>query len=160
MKRHPDYAELERLFPAIQAYQELALRHGVRDIFQDNGGKLLQILLLTGLTCLPGREGNDARDDEGREYELKSVNISLRNVFTTHHHLNPRILAKYRQVRWVFAIYEGIELREVYTLEPEQLEPMFAAWEAQWHARGERDLNNPKIPASFVREHGEAIYPS
>ena len=29
------------------------------------------------LTILPGREGNDARDENGREYELKSVNIHL-----------------------------------------------------------------------------------
>jgi hypothetical protein len=32
-------------------------------IFQDNGGKILQILLITGLKVLPGREGNDAKND-------------------------------------------------------------------------------------------------
>jgi hypothetical protein len=158
MKPHPDFAELQRLFPAVREYQRLASKHGVRDIFQDNGGKILQVLLLTGLTHLPKREGNDARDESGREYELKSVNITLRNVFTTHHHLNPRILAKYRQVGWIFAVYAGIELMELYSMEPDQLEPLFSLWERKWHESGGRDLNNPKIPVQFVREHGQLLF--
>ncbi len=48
MKPHPDKAELDRLFPYIREYQSLASRHGIGDIFQDNGGKLLQLLLITG----------------------------------------------------------------------------------------------------------------
>lgn len=72
MKPHPDSAVLESLFPSIRKYQELASKHGIGDIFQDNGGKLLQLVLLTGLTVIPGREGNDARDAEGHEYELKN----------------------------------------------------------------------------------------
>jgi len=70
MKEHPDKAILEELFPYIRQYQELASKHGIHDIFQDNGGKLLQVLLVLGLKALPGREGNDAVDDEGNEYEL------------------------------------------------------------------------------------------
>ena len=62
---HPDKDELDRLFPAIREYQELATRHGIADIFQDNGGKILQALLTLNLRILPGREGNDAIDDEG-----------------------------------------------------------------------------------------------
>ncbi|MGE0479414.1 MAG: restriction endonuclease [Phycisphaerae bacterium] len=157
MKPHPDYEELQRLFPAVREYQRLAARHGINDIFQDNGGKILQVLLLTGLVRLPGREGNDAKDETGREYELKSVNIALRNVFTTHHDMNPRIIGKYRQVGWVFAIYNGIELREVYLLEPAQLEPFFAAWEKSWHEGGERDINNPKVPVKFVRANDRPV---
>jgi len=97
---HPEAAELEKLWPAIQRYQDLATRHGIDDIFQDNGGKLLQVLLLLGLTDIPGREGNDAVDKEGNEYELKSVNINLTRSFSTHHHMNPVIIAKYRKVDW------------------------------------------------------------
>ena len=155
MKPHPDHAELQRLFPAIREYQRLASRHGIGDIFQDNGGKLLQVLLLTGLVRLPGREGNDAKDETGREYELKSVNIDLTSSFSTHHHLNPAILAKYRKVGWVFAVYDGIDLQEVYLLEPGQLESYFEKWEAKWRNSG--DINNPKIPVSFVRSNGRRI---
>ncbi|MEA3207489.1 MAG: hypothetical protein QOE70_546 [Chthoniobacter sp.] len=94
MKPHPDKAVLEQIFPSIRKYQELASKHGIGDIFQDNGGKLLQLVLITGMTVIPGREGNDARDDEGNEYELKSVNLLLTRSFSTHHHMNPVIIAK------------------------------------------------------------------
>ncbi len=61
---------------------------------------------MLGLENLPGREGNDARDAFGREYELKSLNRKLVKGFSTHHHLNPTIIAKYRTVDWIFAIYD------------------------------------------------------
>lgn len=89
MKPHPDTAELERLFPYIREYQVLASKHGIGDIFQDNGGKLLQLLLITGLKGAGSREGNDARDEQGREYELKSVNTLLTHSFSTHRHIEP-----------------------------------------------------------------------
>lgn len=158
MKPHPDLKELRRLFPAVRAYQELASPHGISDIFQDNGGKLLQVLLLTGLTRIESREGNDARDEKGCEYELKSVNIELTRSFSTHHHLNPTIIAKYRQVGWIFAIYRNIELQEVYSMDPEKLEKFFKAWQSQWKKRRGRDINNPKIPVKFVREAGVLIF--
>ena len=98
------------IYPSILKLQQLAEKHGINDIFQDNGGKLLQVLLLTGLEVLPGREGNDAKDAQGNEYELKSVNILLTKSFSTHHHMNPIIIEKYRQVDWIFAVYEGIKV--------------------------------------------------
>lgn len=156
MTPHPDYEKLQALFPHIREYQALATAHGVNDIFQDNGGKLLQLLLITGLKISPGREGNDAVDAEGREYELKTVNTLLTTQFSTHHHLNPTILAKYRQVDWFFAAYRGIELAEIYRASPEELEPYFTKWEKKWQADG--DINNPKIPLKFVREVGSLVY--
>jgi hypothetical protein len=158
MKRHADYEELERLWPYIQAYQDLASRHGIGDVFQDNGGKILQVLLLTGLMSKPGREGNDARDAEGNEYELKSVNIQLTRSFSTHHHMNPTIIRKYRRVPWIFAVYDGIELLAIYHLSPEQLESFYARWESKWHADGGKDINNPKIPLRFVEAQGRRLY--
>jgi len=158
LKAHPDLAELERLFPFIREYQNLATKHGNRDIFQDNGGKILQMLLVTGLTCTGNREGNDASDDSGCEYELKSVNTQLTQSFSTHHHMNPVIIAKYRKVPWIFAVYDGIELREAYKLSPQQLEPYYSKWEAKWNADGGKDINNPKIPLSYVRRVGERVF--
>lgn len=98
MKKHPDHEKLAALFPFIREYQTLADEHGIDDIFQDNGGKILQVLLLLNLRQLPGREGNDAIDKDGNEYELKSVNIYKTKSFSTHHHMNPVIIEKYRQV--------------------------------------------------------------
>ena len=157
MKAHPDKAELDRLFPYIREYQVLADKHGIGDIFQDNGGKLLQIAMVTGLRILKSREGNDAVDEIGREYELKSVNVLLTRSFSTHHHMNPTIIAKYRKVDWVFAVYESTELKEIYLLTPELMEPFYAKWEAKWHADGGKDINNPKIPLTYVRRHGQPI---
>ena len=158
MKAHPDKAELDRLFPYIREYQALADKHGIGDIFQDNGGKLLQIALVTGLQILTNREGNDAVDESGKEYELKSVNVLLTRSFSTHHHMNPTIIAKYRKVDWIFAVYESIELKEIYLLTPERMEPFYAKWEDKWHRDGGKDINNPKIPLSYVRDNGDLIF--
>jgi hypothetical protein len=155
---HPDRARLEKLFPWIREYQKLASEHGINDIFQDNGGKLLQLLLITGLTILPGREGNDARDSEGNEYELKTMNVLLTSSFSTHHHLNPTILAKYRAVDWYFAVYKGIEIQEIYRMGPADLEPYFRLWDTKWHASGGKDINNPKVPIKFIRRIGRLVY--
>lgn len=114
-----DLEEFKRLWPAIQAYQALAVKYGIYDIFQDNGGKLLQVLLLLGLQNIAAREGNDAIDADGREFELKSANLELVTGVSTHHHMNPVILAKYRQVDWIFALYRNIELQCVYKLTPQ-----------------------------------------
>lgn len=154
---HPDYQELLRIWPYIQQYQSLAVRHGVNDIFQDNGGKLLQVLLLLNLQQLPGREGNDAVDANGQEYELKSVNIDLTRGFSTHHHMNPTIIAKYRQVPWVFAIYRNINLQAVYLLMPNDLEQYYQQWEEKWYSSGGKDINNPKIPVAYVMNNGRLL---
>jgi hypothetical protein len=158
MKAHPDKTELDRLFPYIREYQALAIKHGIGDIFQDNGGKLLQIALVTGLRLLKNREGNDAIDEDGHEYELKSLNALLTRSFSTHHHMNPTIIAKYRKVAWVFAVYESIELKEIFLLTPEKMEPFYIKWEKKWHDDGGKDINNPKIPLSYVQQYGRLIF--
>jgi Restriction endonuclease PvuII len=115
-------------------------------------------LLVTGLEFLPGREGNDAKDAGGKEFELKSVNIALTKSFSTHHHINPRIIEKYRQVDWIFAVYRGISLLSIYQLTPSALEHFYTRWEEKWHISGGKDINNPKIPLKYVMEHGELLY--
>jgi transcriptional regulator with XRE-family HTH domain len=151
--------KLNELFPYMRKYQKLAEEtNGINDIFQDNGGKLLQVLLVTGLKDIPGREGNDAVDENGNEFELKSLNSNLVKGFSTHHHMNPTIIAKYRKVNWIFAVYEGIELVEIYEMTPENLEPYYQKWEEKWIADGNKDINNPKIPLKFVRENGKLTY--
>lgn len=79
MTNHEAIDRLNQLFPYIREYQQLAREvANIEDIFQDNGGKLLQVLLVTNLQNLTdSREGNDAKDSNGKEYELKSVNTQL-----------------------------------------------------------------------------------
>jgi hypothetical protein len=158
VRAHRDAKLLRELFPGIRLYQELAVKHGIPDIFQDNGGKLLQIALLLGITVLKSREGNDAYDAEGKEYEVKTVNLQRTQQFTTHHHLNPVIIAKYRKVDWIFATYEGIELKEIYLLTRAEMEQWYTVWENKWHRDGGKDINNPKVPLSYVKEHGRLLY--
>lgn len=159
MQHHPDLEKLQKLFPFIRQYQELAAKHGIGDIFQDNGGKLLQTLLILNMQGLGCREGNDCRDEEGNEYELKSVNVSLTSGVSTHHHLNPTIIRKYRAVKaWYFSVYKGIELTEMWRVETSSLEPWFQAQEQKWHQSGGKDINNPKIPLHFIRKTGKLVY--
>jgi hypothetical protein len=160
VKPHEDAELLKKLFPAVRDYQKLAMKHGIPDIFQDNGGKILQVCLILGLRVLESREGNDAIDDKGHEYELKTVNLLRTNQFTTHHHLNPVIIEKYRKVDWIFATYEAIELKEIFLLKPEAMEYWYTRWSDKWTADGNKDINNPKVPLSYVREHGHQLYSS
>lgn len=157
MAKHPDWHKLEKLMPFVREFQALATEHGIDDVFQDNGGKILQMLLALNLKGIPGREGNDAVDVEGREYELKSVNIHLTAGFSTNHHINIPIIEKYRQAHWVFAVYEGIEMRRAYAVPAERLEEYFSKWEKQW-METKRDINNPKIPLKFVCDIGETLF--
>ncbi|HUK30150.1 MAG TPA: hypothetical protein VLV89_03490 [Candidatus Acidoferrum sp.] len=158
MRAHPDWELMQKLFEHIREYQSLANRHGIADIFQDNGGKLLQVILLLGLKVLPGREGNDAVDESGKEYELKSVNTDLTKSFSTHHHINPTIIEKYRKVDWIFAVYCGIELQAIYLVTPNDLASFYDGWTAKWRESGGKDINNPKIPLAFVIEKGKLLY--
>jgi len=160
MSRNSEILAMNKILPHIRRYQLLANKHGINDIFQDNGGKILQVLLVTGLKILGGREGNDAVDSNGNEYELKSANIQLTRSFSTHHHMNPTIIAKYRKVDWIFAIYDGIELLEVYKLTPDLMEVYYDAWETKWRVDGDKDINNPKIPLRYVTTNGIKIYPN
>jgi Restriction endonuclease PvuII len=158
LRSNPDFQKLRALWPAVEQYQSLARKHGISDIFQDNGGKILQVLLLLDLKALGKREGNDAVDKQGQEYELKSVNVELTKGFSTHHHMNPVIIAKYRKVPWIFALYRHITLESVYRMEPAEMETWYTKWERKWHDDGRKDINNPKIPVNYVMQHGTQLW--
>lgn len=59
---------------------------------------------------------------------------------------------------WIFATYEGIELKEIFRLKPDAMEFWFTKWETKWHADGGKDINNPKVPLTYVRRHGELLH--
>ena len=99
-----------------------------------------------------------SEENETKYTAIKSVNILLTSGFSTNHHTNHDIIAKYRKVPWTFSIYEGIVLKEIYVMRPEQLEPIFRHWEDQLDD-GRSHINNPKIPVKFVRENGLKVYP-
>lgn len=174
MNKEQKLQKLNKLFKHIREYQKYAEEWcGINDIFQDNGGKLFQVLMVTQLENITeSREGNDARDENGNEYELKSVNIKLTKSFSTNHHINQHIIDKYRKVDWIFAVYEGIELIEIYQMKPQHLEEYYQKWEhklneALIEAKRKNNnqtaidrihINNPKIPLKYVRDNGILLY--
>ena len=155
------YAEIEAIWPGVEALQALAEQYGIKDVFQDAGGKMLQLAIATGLDLIPTRAGPDAQDRVGNLYEIKTTDLS--NVvkpysggFTTNHHLTKTTIARYRSRRWVFAMYRTITLHEAYLVEAEDLEPVFKKWEKQLKTK--THLNNPKIPVGLIREVGTVMY--
>lgn len=158
-QRKTDLERLQEGLENVKSLQVLAREYDIPDIFQDNGGKVLQLLILLGLKQSKGREGNDAVDDEEKEYELKTINLSLnpRAGITTHHHMTKEIIEKYRSVTWYIGTYEGIELTEIWKVHPSQLEELFASWEKWIDDHDGQPRNNPKIPLRYVRR-GERVY--
>ena len=151
-------AQIDNLWSNLTDISELAKEHGIDDIFQDNGAKVLQQLIYLNLKILPGREGNDAVSESGVEWEMKSINLrTSASGFSTNHHTNHDIIEKYRKVPWSFAIYYGIKLSEIYVMTPDMLEPLFKHWENKLKSMSH--LNNPKIPVKFVRDNGIKVYP-
>lgn len=151
-------AYFEQLWNNLHDLSNLAKSYGINDIFQDNGAKVLQQLIYLNMKMLPGREGNDCISASGTEWEMKSINLETSaSGFSTNHHTNHDIIAKYRKVPWTFAIYQGIQLQEIYVMSPEMLEPIYNHWEDKLKTMP--SLNNPKIPVSFVRTYGIQVYP-
>lgn len=152
------YAEIETLWPGVQNLQALADHYGIKDIFQDAGGKLLQLLIATGLDIVPGRTGADAKDRMGNEYEIKTIDLSGKTKgFSTNHHVTYSTIQKYLARKWVFAMYDRITLQEAYLVEPRALKPVFSKWKDTLKA-GVSHINNPKIPVDLIREVGTVMY--
>lgn len=144
---------MNEICQAIQNLQDIAIKYGIVDVSQDNNARLIQILALTGLKILPGRTGNDAIDEAGREYEIKTTSGT---AFSTNHHINIDIINKYRKAQWLFGVFDGSFLKELYQLSPENLEFYFSRWE--YKCREINSINNPKISLSIVLRFGSLIY--
>jgi hypothetical protein len=152
--------------------QELATRHGIHNVMTDNGYQELVMLTLFGLTKLR-REGNDARDEDGEEYELKTVGRTSSDgvrkatlSITTEHTLTHANIARYRAVSlWVIGVFDRTLPEIIYEITPAALEPFFARWEQRLRENDPsgtdplNHINNPKIPLKFVAEHGVRIWP-
>lgn len=152
------------MWSKLDGIEKLASLYKISDIAQDNNLKLLQTLVLFDFQNQPGREGSDAIDRYGHVWELKTVNIDLTTSFSTNHHTNLERIAVFRQERWLFSVYRGISLQEVYAVSPTALEEYFVKWEkaVQEKIAGKNEnahLNNPKIPLKFVHKVGIKVYP-
>jgi len=156
------------------ALQEVASTRRIHNVFDDGGYKELLLLSLFNLTKGGGRTGNDAVDDQGREYEIKTVaRVSAKgerkpylNV-TTEHTLTLENVERYRNVHlWIVAVFDQSNPEVIYEVSPARLERYFSLWESklrdQEALRREGGapvhLNNPKIPLSFIALHGVVVW--
>ena len=152
-----DKTSVDILWRQLHTLQDIAQEFGIDNIFQDNGAEILQQLIYLNMKAVPGREGNDGVDANGCEWEMKSLDISKGNKgITTNHHLNASIIEKYKTVPWSVSIYDGIHLKKIYVVGNEQLQYLFKNWESQLQTT--ESINNPKIPLSYIEEHGILIY--
>jgi hypothetical protein len=164
--------DAEAILELGRQLQLIATENGIHNVMTDNGYQELVVLTLFGLTKLR-REGNDASDAEGREYELKTVGrvsaAGVRKVslsITTEHTLTHANIARYRSVfLWVIAVFDRTLPEAIYEITPAALEPYFAKWEATLLARDPsgtdplNHMNNPKIPLGFIIRHGIRVWP-
>ena len=155
----------ENLWSRLSDIEELAQHdYDIGDLAQDNNLKLLQTLVLFDFNNQAGREGSDAIDRYGHNWELKTCNSLLVSGFSTNHHTNYQRIEQFRQERWLFSIYEGINLIDVYAMSPAVLEPYFTSWERKIDLLAQTNdanpsINNPKISIRFVRQNGLQVYP-
>lgn len=154
--------------------QAEASKHGLHNVFDDGGYKELLILRLFGLRKLD-RTGDDAEDDSGRTYEIKTVaRIDARGnrktglAITTEHTLTVENIARYRNVSlWIVAVFDQAQPEVIYEISPASLEKYFTKWETdlikQEALRAEGGarvhLNNRKIPLGFIEKHGTRVWP-
>lgn len=150
-------ARIRQLWGRLDEIEALAAAYRISDIAQDNNLKLLQTLVLFDFRNQPSREGADAIDRYGHEWELKTVNVDLTRSFSTNHHTNHERIAAFRKERWLFSVYKGIALQAAYAVSPHDLEEAyFSKW---WEKSEDSHINNPKIPLKFVQSVGVPVYP-
>lgn len=154
--------------------QSEASAHNIHNVFDDGGYKELLLLRLFNLRKLQ-REGDDAVDEHGRRYEIKTVaRVSSRGIrkhslsVTTEHTLTLTNIERYRRTfLWIVAVFDQAHPESIHEITPQSLEPYFSAWEARLLAQaGVRTsgsapdhLNNPKVPLDFIKQHGLQVYP-
>ena len=151
--------------------QAIATERGIHNVFADNGYQELVLLTLFGLRKLR-REGNDAADEDGRQYELKTVSrISSDGIpkhslgVTTEHTLTYANIERYRRAYlWIIAVFAQSTPELIYEITPAALEPLFQKWERQLRQQDPTDtlernhINNPKIPLLFIQQHGLLVW--
>jgi Restriction endonuclease PvuII. len=156
---HPDHYQASLVSKVMtRILEDIGNRHGIYDLAQDNGHRVLQVKLQLNLAVVGGRNGNDLKDSRGFEYELKTCNLdNAKPAFTTSHHLIPKTINKYRRAGFIFAAYRGGQIVSIYVVHPQTLSRLFDNWESSLN-NGKSHLNNPVISLANVREKGELVW--
>lgn len=151
------WEEMQTAMEGTEKLKALASAYGILDPFADNNIKALQIAVAVGLDLVPGRAGPDGLDRVGNEYEIKTIDLGTKaRGFSTNHHLTQDTIDRYKNRRFVFAMYEHSTLMEAYIVEPKDMAPVYTKWRDE--LRGRTHLNNPKISVDYVRAVGTLAY--
>ena len=135
---------------------------GIFNVFDDGGYRTLLLCTMFGLRVLPGKQGDDAVDSEGRTFELKTVNLqSGSGLFKekypdigTEHTLSESNLKRYRKTTgWIIGVFIGNTPIEVWQIDSIHLEPVFRVFDKKnsyesWHQQSE----DPIQPGPTTRE--------
>jgi len=151
-----DFEEMQEALEHLSKFQAIASKHGVHDVFQDNGGRIIQIILALNLKVLPGRTGNDAVDSDLNQYELKSICVPGGGGFSTSHHLNSKTIEKLKGVSWIFAFFKGNTMVQIYKVPPNKMDKVYRKWVNELKFKDH--LNNPKVSIEFVKTNGSQVW--
>jgi hypothetical protein len=160
-----------KLTGAVQHLTELAgpleveaNAKNIFNVFDDGGYRTLLLLTMFNLTKPnKGRLGDDAIDQHGNRYELKTINLIRTNGevrtsypgVTTEHTLRQQNVDRYRACdAWIIGVFIGNRPLDVWVVPSAALEPYYCEWERQIAAAPNHELNNPKIPIGFVAKVG------
>lgn len=163
LKATKDITELLELAAKLQVH---GTKNEIVSVFDDGGYRELLMGQLFDLQLHKGRHGDDATDDEGNNYELKTVNLvdtsgRLRKKpgVTTCHHVNQEIIRRYRGLHgWIIGVFFVNEPVEIYELDPQFVAAVLDGWEKRLNGEGITHINNPKLKFDDLRKHGILHY--
>lgn len=153
--------ELLELAAKLQKY---GTDKNIVSVFDDGGYRELLLSTLFDIKLHTGRHGDDAYDESGNNFELKTVNLvdtsgnlRIKPGITTCHHVNQEIINRYRNLHaWLVGIFFVNEPVAIYEVPAEKLEPYLKIWEEQVKDKGH--INNPKIRFDDIRNMGIKHY--
>ncbi len=144
--------------PALRLLEQDAAVKGVNGLFRDDNFRIFQILLITSLSQMSDDNGVSVVDDKGVVYGVRTVDLLQMKNFVLHDRVTPQVLIEYRKRDWIFGVYRGVGVLELYRVLSKDLESIYLKWESQWKDGVKKELKNPKVPLRYVRAVGELLF--
>jgi hypothetical protein len=156
--------QIEDVLGLASKLQKYGTKKNIVSVFDDGGYRELLLATLFDLRLHLGRQGDDAYDELGNNFELKTVNLvdtsgklRIKPGITTCHHVNQEIINRYRNLHaWLVGIFFINEPVEIYEISADKLESYLKTWEEQ--LKQSTHINNPKIRFDDIRKLGIKHY--
>jgi hypothetical protein len=157
--------DVAHLVSLVAPLEVEANKVGIFNVFDEGGYKTLLLCTMFGLRVIQGR-GDDAIDDLGHTFELKTINIKCRNGLVKSRlpdvsvsvRVCSALIERYRKTTsWVIGVFFGHTPVEVWQVPSVALEPLYKHWLTLVDKKGS-DVNNPKVPFNMIRKKGTRVY--